>query len=199
VNRLLKLAAVSALGCAAWSVYCHGRTVHPPDGVLVEGWPAQHNYVDDKPVIRRGAWTLTPRAHYDITGRVLQLVAYSDVWSDLAPVDLSLGWQEMSDNANLARFTITERDRTLLVDSIDKSIKDFYPFQVRSSNNHLIPEDGAIESSIRGLKVGQVVELEGELVDVAGPDYQAHTSLLRNDVGDYACEILLVRRVKVKY
>jgi hypothetical protein len=105
----------------------------------------------------------------------------------------------MSDNATLARLTITEHDRALLVDSTDKSIKDFYPFQVRSSNNHLIPEDSDIDSAIRALKVGQVVELEGELVDARAPGFEAHTSLLRNDIGDNACEILLVRRVKVKY
>jgi hypothetical protein len=175
------------------------RTVHPPDGVLVEGWPRQHNYVDDQTPIHKLDYTLYPRAHYDITGRVLMHVIYSDNWSDLSPVDVSLGWQEMSDNATLARLTITEHDRALLVDSTDKSIKDFYPFQVRSSNNHLIPEDSDIDSAIRALKVGQVVELEGELVDARAPGFEAHTSLLRNDIGDNAGEILLVRRVKVKY
>jgi hypothetical protein len=64
----------------------------------------------------------------------------------------------------------------------------------------LIPEDGAIEREIRALRVGQVVELEGELVDVVEPNGSLeHTSMLRMDDGDYACEILLVRRVKVKY
>ena len=86
--RLLKLVAVSALGCVAWNVYSHGGTVSPPDGILVEDRPLQHNYVDDKPPIKHGAWTLVPRAHYRITGRVLQHVLYTDDWwKDLAPIE----------------------------------------------------------------------------------------------------------------
>ena len=45
-----------------------------------------------------------------------------------------------------------------------------------------------------------MVELEGELVDVIDRDGSIeHTSMVRNDDGDNACEILLVRRVKIKY
>jgi hypothetical protein len=40
--------------------------------------------------------------------------------------------------------------------------------------------------------------LEGEL-DVTAPGFEAHTSLLRNDIGHKSCEILLVRRVKIEF
>jgi hypothetical protein len=199
--KLAKLFVASALVCVAWNVFSHEHSVRPPDGVLVDDRPLQHNYVDDKPPIRHGAWTLIPRAHYDIKGRVLQHVLYTDDWwKDLAPVDVSLGWGDMSDNATLAALSIVEHDRRLYEDSIDGSIKDYNWVLWQSSNNHLIPENSDIESAIRGLKVGQVVELEGELVDVVESDGSIeHTSLLRMDNGDYACEILLVRRVQIKY
>lgn len=199
MRRLAKVLAVSVLGWGAWSVFSHERSVRPPDGVLVQSVPLQHNYVDEKPSIRHGAYTLLPRAHYDITGRVLLLIPYSDGWSNLAPLDVALGWQEMSDNLFLASLTITGDRRTLLVVSTDNSIQDYNPLLARSSNNHLIPEDAGIESQLRALRVGQVVRLSGELVDVSGPNgFEAHTSLLRLDVGDNACEIILVRGVQVK-
>jgi hypothetical protein len=36
------------------------------------------------------------------------------------------------------------------------------------------------------------------LVDLKAPGFDAPTSMVRNDVGERACEILLVHRVKVK-
>jgi hypothetical protein len=40
-------------------------------------------------VIHKLDYTLTPRAHYDITGRVLMHVLYSDSWSPMAPAKSS--------------------------------------------------------------------------------------------------------------
>jgi hypothetical protein len=100
--------------------------VHPPDGVLVEDRPLQHNYVDDKPPIHHGAWTLIPRAHYHIKGRVLAHERYTDDWwANLAPIDVSMGWGDMSDNATLATLTISEHERRLYAASVDDSIKDY--------------------------------------------------------------------------
>jgi hypothetical protein len=202
MNKLAMVIAASALGCIAWNVFSHERSVRPPDGVLVEDRPMQHNYVDDKPTIRHGAWKLIPRAHYDIKGRVLQHVTYTDDWwKDLAPIDVSLGWQDMSDNATLAGFAFNEHDRTLYTEEPHgPGYTDYYWMMTETSNNHLIPEDAAIEEQLRAIRVGNVVELEGELVDVIEPDGTVeHTSMVRNDDGDHACEILLVRRVKIKY
>jgi hypothetical protein len=200
MNRLAKLVAASTLGCIAWSVFSHDRSMRPPDGVLVEDRPLQHNYVDDKPPIQHGVYTLIPRAHYDITGRVLVRSRYSDDWfAAISPLDLSLGWQDMSDNASLANFTFTEHERRFYMHPLNDSIKDYNWVLAESSNNHLIPQDSDIESQLMAIRAGNVVELEGELVDVIGPGIEVNTSLLRMDVGDGACEILLVRRVKIKY
>lgn len=202
MNKLAKVVAASALGCIAWNVFSNERSVRPPDGVLVEDRPLQHNYVDDKPPIHHGAWTLIPRAHYDIKGRVLAHVRYTDDWwKDLAPIDVSLGWKDMSDNATLDSLTFNEHDRRLYIDEPKGAgYTDYYWMMTEASNNHLIPDDSNVESQLRAIRVGNVVELEGELVDVIEPDGSIeHTSMVRNDDGDNACEILLVRRVKIKY
>jgi hypothetical protein len=200
MNKLAKFVAASALGCIAWNVFSHERSAHPPDGVLIEDRPLQHNYVDDKPPIQHGAYTLIPRAHYRITGRVLVKTRYSDDWfAEVSPLDLSLGWQDMSDNVTLANFTFTEHERRMYTHPLNDSIQDYNWVIAESSNNHLIPENSDIESQLRAIRVGNVVELEGELVDVIATGWEAHTSVMRMDLGDGACEILLVRRVKIKY
>jgi hypothetical protein len=200
VIRLAQVFALCIFGAVAWGLV-RERPMHPADGILVEDAPRQHNYVDPKPPIQHGAYTLYPRAHYDITGRVLTRVRYrDDWWAALAPLDLSLGWQYMSDNTSLALLTISEHGRRLYEDSIDNSIENYYWVLTQSSNNHLIPENSDIESQLMAIRVGNVVELEGELVDVQEPGgLISHTSMVRNDDGDYACEIILVRRVKIKY
>jgi hypothetical protein len=200
MNKLAKLVAASTLGCIAWNVFSHERSVRPPDGVLVEDRPLQHNYVDGKPPIRHGDFTLVPRAHYDITGRVLVKTRYADDWfAQVSPLDVSLGWQDMSDNVTLANFAFTEHERRFYMHPLNDSIQDYNWVIAESSNNHLIPENSDIEAQLRAIRVGNVVELEGELVDVMATGWEAHTSVLRMDLGDGACEILLVRRVKIKY
>jgi hypothetical protein len=200
VIRLLKLVAVAMLGWACWSVYGHAHSVHPADGVLVAGRPRQINYEDARPTVRKGKWTLTPRARYHITARVLLRERYRfDDMADLSPLDLSLGWGEMSGNAMLDELDLSESKRELR-ETVRAEYEGMdYGYVLRhSSNNHVIPLDAGIESQLLALRVGQVVELQGDLVDAHSDDgWHANTSLTREDEGQGSCEVMLVRGVKV--
>ena len=67
-----------------------------------------------------------------------------------------------------------------------------------SANTHLIPASGRIASALAHVRRGDVVRLEGDLVDVAGPDgFVWKTSLSRTDTGPGACETLYVRAVTI--
>ena len=46
------------------------RPVHPPDGLLAPEEPRQ-SPLESGSAIAHGHWTLTPRARYDITARIL--------------------------------------------------------------------------------------------------------------------------------
>jgi hypothetical protein len=201
VIRLLKLVAVAALGWGCWSVYGHARSVHPADGVLVPGRPRQINYDDARPTVRRGKWTLTPRARYDITARVLKAERYRfDDMSDLSPIDLALGWGGMSGNEMLNELDLTESKRELH-ETVKPTYENMdYGYVLRhSSNNHMIPFSAAIEGQLLKLRVGQVVQFKGDLVDAHSDDgWHANTSLTREDEGDGACEVMLVRGVQIK-
>ena len=87
------------------------RPFHPPDGVLAVADPAQNNVPDAK-TVRLGRWTLTVRADYLVTARILGLERYHfDALSDLVPEDLALGWGPMSDNRNLRFIDISQSNR----------------------------------------------------------------------------------------
>jgi hypothetical protein len=146
-----------------------------------------------------GRWTLTPRAHYEITARILSREDYRvDLLSDLVPEDLALGWGAMSDNRVLSAFEITQSTRFYFW----RPLKDLpIPRQEvieHSANTHVIAADTHVGLQLKRLRVGQVVHLTGSLVDGLRDDGASiHTSLTRSDSGPGACEVMLVEDVEV--
>ena len=139
-----------------------------------------------------------PRAHYDITARILGKETYRvDPLADLIPEDLALGWGPMSDNQILAAFDISQgarfyswRPRTVLPIPREDVI-------AHSANTHVIPRDSSVRARLARLRVGQVVHLTGTLVDATRNDGGIlRTSLTRTDSGAGACEVMLVEAVE---
>jgi hypothetical protein len=65
-----------------------------------------------------------------------------------------------------------------------------------SANTHVIPRNSMIASQLSRLRPGQVVSLSGELVDGVRDDgVWIKTSMVRDDTGAGACEVLLVSDV----
>ncbi len=182
---------------SAWHRWEH-RPFHPRDGIIAPDEPLQTE-PDTTQTVTLGRWTLTPRAHYEITARILGRETYRfDAMAELVPEDLALGWGPMSDNHVLAAFDISQGAR-------------FYSWRPRaeppipredviahSANTHVIPADAGIRSKLARLRVGQVVRLTGKLVDAVRDDgAYVHTSVTRTDSGAGACEVMLVEAVSL--
>jgi hypothetical protein len=184
----------------AWGQWEH-RAIRPTDGAIAPDEPLQAD-ADGAPAVVLGRWTLTPRASYDITARILGRENYRfDPISDLAPLDLALGWGPMSDNRVLQAFKITQGARFYSWRAVTEPLP-IDPQEVTrySANTHLIPADAAVASKLDRLRLGgQVVQLKGLLVDGARDDGMTiRTSLTRTDAGAGACEFLLVQEVRVQ-
>ena len=172
------------------------RPAHPPDGPIAPDDPLQTNI--DAPGTTLGRWRLTPRAHYDITARVLSREDYHfDPLADLIPEDLALGWGPMSDNRVLRALEITQGAR--FYSWVPKRTLPI-PRQAvieHSANTHVIPANGAVRRQLKRLRVGQVVHLSGFLVNAVRDDgAYINTSLTRSDSGPGSCEVLLVEQVE---
>jgi hypothetical protein len=143
---------------------------------------------------------LTPRAHYDITARILSRENYSfDPLSDLISEDLALGWGVMSDNQTLRFFKITQGARFYGWRPLAELPVPRQQVIEHSANTHVIPADAVIQSELARIRVGQVVHLTGLLVDgVRNDGMFFHTSLTRSDTGAGACEVMLVQSVQVQ-
>jgi hypothetical protein len=189
------LVAIALWQCSSqWRL----RPVHPPDGALAPQEPLQTDLEDAQPLVH-GRWTLTPRAHYDITARILSREDYHfDLMADLVPEDLALGWGAMSDNRILRAFRISQSARFYSWQPLTSLPIPRQEVIEHSANTHVIPADAQQRAALTRLRVGQVVHLSGLLVDGVRDDgVFVRTSLTRSDTGAGACEIMLVQRVEV--
>jgi hypothetical protein len=200
---IFKLFVLVGLGWAAieLSDYWYHRPVFQPPGVLVGGNPVQ-NEIQGRPVIRVGAYNLTVMASFDIDARVLARRDYrGKPAGDLMPLDLALGWGQMSNSANLNHIRIRQSNiRTYGWRYEDSSLLPAIKhddIHRQSANMHMIPASDAVAQTLLGFRVGQVIRIEGYLVNVSGPDGAWNTSLTRDDEGFGGCEIVYVKSAKL--
>lgn len=187
---------LAVLGVAAVWLWWSNQPLRHQPGVLTQNVPVQED-VPPRALPDQAGFKLTAVAYYSIRARVLDTKQYfGGPQSKLAPYDVALGWSRMSDQSVLDQLSISMGNRFF-----------FYRWQGRApipqteiirsaANNHLIPANGAIRSQIRHLRVGQIVELSGWLVDAEGPDnFKWRTSRRRDDTGNGACELIYVEKV----
>ncbi|HEY0197026.1 MAG TPA: hypothetical protein VGC19_00620 [Rhodanobacter sp.] len=191
MRRLWIALLILLVGWGAWSHWRH-RAVPQSPGVLAPAEPQQVN-LDHGAVLSQGDTTLTTRAHFDITARVLSRKDYS--WgadASLIPEDLALGWGRMSDSAVLAKIEITQSGRFYYwhVDDFPIPRREI---ETSSANMHMIPADAGVKHQLEEIRVGQIVHIEGFLVDASQADGRHwNTSMTREDTGAGACELVYV-------
>ena len=179
-------------GATSW---WHGRPLQPPPGVLAPDAPLQVN-LERGASLQQGDVTLTTRAHFDLTARVLSRKDYSfGADARLIPEDLALGWGRMSDSAVLAQIDIRQSDRYYYW-----RVKQFpiprREIETSSANMHMIPADAGVLNQLRQVRPGEVVHIEGFLVDASRADgWHWNTSMTRDDTGAGACELVYVESI----
>lgn len=174
---------------ALWKLYS-GRDIDHPPGILVAEEPFQRE-IDSAPLIERGDFRLRPRAEFSATVRVLRREDYSlGELASLVPTDFAVGWGPMSDSQVLEDVKITQSNRFYFWRTEHWPV-DRATIETHSANWHVIPGNVVVRSVLGKLRRGSIVELEGELVDIEGPDGSMATSLSRTDTGAGACEVLL--------
>jgi hypothetical protein len=195
-HPLLTLFALTYVGWGAYHWYI-GRPVHTPDGILAPNEPLQADVADSTVASLHGRWTLTPRASYRITARILGVERYHfDPLSGLIPEDLALGWGPMSDNRILDKMDIYQSDRFYFWRASRELPLARDAIISHSANTHVIPENATVSRQLSRLRPGQVITLTGFLVNARRDDGAwINTSMVRTDTGAGACELLLVHAV----
>jgi hypothetical protein len=194
--RLLPVVAVVLIGWGGLHHWRHRDVIQPP-GVLAPDAPHQVNLTDGASLQRDGM-TLATRAYIDLTARVLSREDYTwDAGAKLAPTDLALGWGRMSDSAVLASFDISQSGRFFYWRTKTWPIPR-NEIELSTANVHMIPADAGVRGALKRVRKGQLVHIEGFLVDASGPNgWRWKTSMTRGDTGAGACELVYVESVQV--
>lgn len=196
MNRwlVLSLALCAWGGLSAWS----DRPMDRPDGVLAPGEPLQ-TPLSEVPRLVRPGYRIEALVRFEVEARVLGREIYRlDRGADLVPVDLALGWGPMSDSAILRTIDITQSSRFYYWRTAHAPIPR-EAIAGHSANMHLIPSDAATDRRLRGVRVGEVVHLQGYLVQIMAIDgWRWRSSLTRTDTGNGACELIWVESVSVR-
>lgn len=196
MRKLLVIAAALLVLVGALR-HCQHRAVHQGPGVLAAEAPAQVN-LRHGATLQKDNTTLATRAHFDVTARVLSRKDYA--WgegSDLVPMDLALGWGRMSDSSVLAHIDISQSGRFYYWHVKELPIPR-REIETSSANMHVIPANPGVKRQLEKIRVGQVIRLEGFLVNASRPGgWHWNTSMTRNDTGAGACELIYVESVAI--
>jgi len=174
-----------------------GPIIHPP-GILASAAPIQTDV--QAASFALNDYQITKRARFEIQARVLSTENYYlNREADLSPIDLALGWGVMSDQSLLDLLKISQSSRWYrwrYEGSLPVSDQQVI---TSSGNMHMVPATSFIESELMDIREGDIVTLQGYLVDV---DHESgwhwRTSMSRSDTGGGACEIVYVESIAVQ-
>lgn len=180
-----------------WHYFTSTQYVVLGPGVMATAIPQQTSISSPK-VHRVNEYSITEVASFNIKAKVLSRKNYSlGRESDLSPVDLALGWGNMSDESVLDEIDISQSGRWYrwYVKSFPIPRREI---ETHSANMHLIPSSDHIHDAIDEAHAGDIIELTGSLVSVVANDgWSWKSSLTRNDTGGSACELIWVEQFKV--
>ena len=175
------------------------RARHHPPGQIATDAPVQRDIANGTP-FQVSRFALTPRAHFATTARIIAKERYRmDAGAELMPLDLGIGWGPMSDTTLLDQLKLSQSGRFLLWSANTQPSVSWDEINRSAANLHIIPADESVANRLYSAHVGDIVELEGELVDARRSDgWSIKTSLTREDVGGGACEVIYVRSVSIR-
>ncbi len=196
-RNLLIAAIVILLAYTGWEDWKHRPVDTPPPGVLAPDAPQQRPLTKPQR-FRMGDYEIEAQAQYQLAARLLSREPYyMGRESDLSPVDFAIGWGPMSDSAVLNQLEISQSVRYF---SLRWSRAPIPAEEImgHAANTHIIPADSHVAAQLDKMRPGQVIELEGYLVNASAADgWHWQSSLTREDTGNGACELFWVEAARI--
>ncbi len=170
-------------------------------------YPEQTNKKNLETIIverAKNTYIISPRAEYKVGAVVGRKKRYRrDAMAPVAPYDLALFWGILAYPENLRQITVRQnRRRYYFFLKRDAKLSTDWVY-LNSSNNHIIPANDNIRRALSLVRKNETIEIEGYLVDVRaiidGRSSNWKTSMVRDDTGDGACEIIYVTKLRREF
>lgn len=125
----------------------------------------------------------------------------ADALSAVSPVDLAVAWGSAARRPARDVVELVQSDRRYnwRTRRSDMDLPGVRKFTEHSGNWHMIPASPEVARDLARVAKGDIVQIEGDLVQVTftnGVYYRSSTS--RDDTGDGACEIVRARSISVE-
>jgi hypothetical protein len=189
------LLAALLVGFCFWN----GRPIPQPPGILEPNDPVQEN-VENGPHWAIGDYDVQGLARFEVDARVLSAERYR--WgreAELSPIDLALGWGPMSSNEVLDSLDISQYGRFFFYSWSGNPPIPPPEITRHASNMHMVPLDPDTRATLLHARRGNLVHLQGWLIEARGKDgWKWHSSLSRTDSGGGACELVLVEHAELQ-
>jgi hypothetical protein len=204
---------VIALSLCVAGTLIHKMVAHSPAEIVEEAYTKQR--IDEAlrhPPIQTDTtrasfaykeFRITPRAEYDITGRVFSTRRYYwnfiDRFYKVAPEDLALGWGLLSDYKYRDILHVRQEDRFFKIRWIGAPPLPRDTIISSMSNNHIVPANDDMADKLGEVRPGDIVHMKGALIDISDPGHGTiSTSLTRTDTGPGACEIIWLEELEIE-
>ena len=136
-------------------------------------------------------------SEFVVSARVLSRRRYrGDASSDISPLDLALGWGPMARADKASQLRVRQSRRFYIYSFPPGATLTTEMVSRNSANMHMVPADDDVAADLMRVREGDLVQIEGYLVDVSTESWRWTTSRTRSDTGAGACEIVLVRSVR---
>ena len=151
---------------------------------------------------RGETYLVEPMAEYELWGVVVthnDITGMTDITHTEDSVDIKdicVVWGENIQSNDYRDVSYSSGDFTCFYSY--KYPMQFYHNQL--SNNHLLSDNEQVRDTIHQVNIGDQVHLKGMLVNYASasrPEWKRKSSLIRNDTGRRACEVVFVNEFEI--
>jgi len=127
--------------------------------------------------------------------RILGSKTYTDdEQAKFSPIDYAVSWGLFAEPEIARHISVNQYDRFLNW-KMDKVPVPTEQAMQMVSNMHIIPANPQIAQQIQKVKRGDLVRLQGDLVEIKDKDLVWRSSLTPTDTGDGACELFRVNSI----
>jgi len=149
-----------------------------------------------------GEAQLTLLAEYRIAARICGKQGYSTPWASyVAPYDLCLAWGKLASDEIKGKVEFLQDTRWYTFRVEKHAPVDIAYVSSHSANTHVIHANDNLLKAVSRLNVGDIVEMNGYLVNVEGK-YKGgkiwwRTSTRRDDTGGGSCEVFYLTSLRL--
>lgn len=153
---------------------------------------------------RDASYIVEPEAQYQIRGLVVShndVNAFADIYHDKDSVDVKDICVIWGENVSDERYRQMEFWSEPWSCHVRWSRPPITPLRFdQIANNHILAANANVLADVRKIRIGDQIELTGKLINYYPKNYptlRRSTSLVREDMGNGACEVMLVEQVRV--